>query len=118
MTTMNDDMMTTMNDDMMTTMNDDMMTTMNDDMMTTMNDDMMTTMNDDMMTMSVPIVAARPADPARVGSVDQKRGGIILAQRGPDPFGPKLTQSARTKSDPGCFCTIRSVPSVGERNRV
>ena len=34
----------------------------------------------------------------------------------PDPFGPNLTQSARTKSDLGWFCTILSGTSVEERN--
>ena len=45
---------------------------------------------------------------------------MILAHRlasGPDPFGQNLTQSARTKSDPGCFCTILSGTTVEERNR-
>ena len=48
-------------------------------------------------------------------------GAMILAHRlssGPDPFGQNLTQSARTKSDPGWFCTILSGMSAGERNRV
>ena len=30
----------------------------------------------------------------------------------PSPFGQKLTQSARTKSDPGWFCTVLSGTSV------
>ena len=34
---------------------------------------------------------------------------------GPDPFGQNLTQSARTKSDPGWFCTILSGTSMEER---
>ena len=37
---------------------------------------------------------------------------------GPDPFGPNLAQSARTKSDPGWFCTLLSGTSVEEWNRV
>ena len=48
-------------------------------------------------------------------------GRMILAHRlasGPDPFGQNLTQSARTKSDPGWFCTIYSGTSVEEWNRV
>ena len=46
---------------------------------------------------------------------------MILAHwlsSGSDPFGQNLTQSARTKSDPGWFCTILSGRSVDERNRV
>ena len=46
---------------------------------------------------------------------------IILAHRlasGPDPFGQNLTQSARTKSDPGWFFTILSGTSAEEQNRV
>ena len=42
-------------------------------------------------------------------------GRMILAHRlasGPDPFGQNLTQSARTKSVPGWFCTILSGTSV------
>ena len=34
------------------------------------------------------------------------------------PFGQNLTQSARTKSDPGWFGTVLSGTSVEERNRV
>ena len=48
-------------------------------------------------------------------------GRMILAHRlasGPNPFGQNLTQSARTKSDPGWFCTILSGTSVDERNWV
>ena len=48
-------------------------------------------------------------------------GRMISAHRlasGPDPFGQNLTQSARTKSDPGWFCTRLSGSSVDERNRV
>ena len=37
---------------------------------------------------------------------------------GPNPFGQNLTQSARTKSDPGWFCTILSGTSVEEWNWV
>jgi len=36
----------------------------------------------------------------------------------PDPFGPNLAQSARTKSDLGWFCTILCGTSMEERNRV
>ena len=53
-------------------------------------------------------------DPIRIryGSAQKhwpEAGRMILAHwlaSGPDPFGPNLTQSARTKSDPGWFCTI------------
>ena len=48
-------------------------------------------------------------------------GRMILAHRlasGPDPFGQNLTQSARTKSDLGWFCTVLSGSSVGEQNQV
>ena len=48
-------------------------------------------------------------------------GQMPLAHRlasGLDPFGQNLTQSARTKSEPGWFCTILSGTSVEERNRV
>ena len=48
-------------------------------------------------------------------------GRMVLAHRlasGPDPFGQNLTQSARTKSDPGWFCTVLSGTSVEQRNRV
>ena len=48
-------------------------------------------------------------------------GGMIPAHglaTGPDPFGQNLTQSARTKSDPGWFGTVLSGTSVEERNRV
>ena len=48
-------------------------------------------------------------------------GRMIFAHRlasGPDPFGQNLTQSTRTKSDPGWFCTILSGTSVEERNLV
>ena len=48
-------------------------------------------------------------------------GRMISAHRlasGPEPFGQNLTQSARTKSDPGWFCTRLSGSSVDERNRV
>ena len=47
-------------------------------------------------------------------------GRMILAHRlasGPDPFGQNVTQSARTKSDPGWFRTILSGTSVEERNQ-
>ena len=48
-------------------------------------------------------------------------GRMILAHRiasGPDPFGQKLTQSARTKSDLGWFCTVLSEMSVEELSQV
>ena len=48
-------------------------------------------------------------------------GWVILAHWlafGPNPFDPKLAQSARTKSYPGWFGTILSGTSVKERNRV
>ena len=69
----------------------------------------------------------------RAGSAGKRwpeAGRMILAHwlaSGPDPFGllpdrirlaQNLTQSARTKSDPGWFCTILSWTSVEERNRV
>ena len=60
----------------------------------------------------------------RSGSAGQHwpaSGRMILAHRlasGPDPFGPNLAQSARTKLDPGWFCTILSGTSVDERNRI
>ena len=55
-------------------------------------------------------------DPIRIraGSAGKhwpEAGRMILAQwlsSGPDPFGQNLAQSARTKSDPGWFCTILS----------
>ena len=64
-------------------------------------------------------------DPIRIrsGSAWQhwpEAGRMIVAHRlgsGPDPFGQTLTQSARTKSDPGWFCTVLSGTSVEERNR-
>ena len=46
---------------------------------------------------------------------------MILADRlasGPDPFGQNLTQSARTESDPGWFCTVLSGLSVEKWNRI
>ena len=65
-------------------------------------------------------------DPIRIRSVSAGKhwpeaGRMILAHwlaSGPDPFGQNLTQSARTKSDPGWFCTILSGASAEERNRV
>ena len=36
----------------------------------------------------------------------------------PDPLGQNSTQSAKTKSDPGWFCTILSGSCVDEQNRV
>ena len=65
-------------------------------------------------------------DPIRIrsGSAWQhwpEAGRMIVAHwlaSGPDPFGQNLTQSARTKSDPGWFCTVLSGTSVEERNRV
>ena len=71
-------------------------------------------------------------DPIRIrsGSAWQhwpEAGRMILAHRlasGPDPLGQTLTQSARTKSDPGWFCTIiirdvcgRTEPSLKVGNR-
>ena len=47
-------------------------------------------------------------------------GRMILAHQlasGSDPFGQNLTQSARTKLDPGWFCTVLSRTSVEEQNR-
>ena len=65
-------------------------------------------------------------DPIRVrsGSAGKhwpEAGRMIVAHRlasGLDPFGQNLTQSDRTKSDPGWFCIILSGTSVEERNRV
>ena len=65
-------------------------------------------------------------DPIRIryGSAGKhwpEAGRMILAHRlasGPDPFGQNLTQSARTNSDPGWFCTILSGTSAEKRNRV
>ena len=65
-------------------------------------------------------------DPIRIrsgwgGNHWPEAGRMILAHRfasGPDPFGQNLTQSARTKPDPGWFCIILSGSSVEERNRV
>ena len=60
----------------------------------------------------------------RVGSARKhwpQAGRMFLAHwlaSGPDPFGQNLTQSARTKSDPGWFCIILSETSVEERNRI
>ena len=48
-------------------------------------------------------------------------GRMILAHQlasGLDPFGQKLTQSARTKSDLGWFCTVLSGSSVDKQNWV
>ena len=48
-------------------------------------------------------------------------GWMILAHRlasRPEWFGKNLTQSARTKSDLGWFCTILSGTSAEERKRV
>ena len=48
-------------------------------------------------------------------------GRMIVAHRlasGPDLFGQNLTQSARTKWDPGWFCAVLPGTSVEERNRV
>ena len=41
-----------------------------------------------------------------------------LLSSGPDLFGQNLAQSARTKSDLGWFCTVLSMTSVEESNRV
>ena len=65
-------------------------------------------------------------DPIRIrsGSAGKQwpeAGLMILAHRlasGPDTLGQNLTQSARTKSDPGWFHTVLSGTSVEERNRV
>ena len=65
-------------------------------------------------------------DPIRIllGSAGQhwpEAGRMILAHRlasGLDPFGQNLTPSARTKSDPGWFCTILSGLSVDDCKRV
>ena len=65
-------------------------------------------------------------DPIRIrlGSAGKQwpeAGRMILAHRlacGPYPLDQNLTQSARPKSDPGCFCTVLSGTSVEERNRV
>ena len=62
-------------------------------------------------------------DPIRIrsglaGKHWPEAGRMILAHRlasGPDPFGQNVTQSARTKSDPGWFCTILPGTSVEER---
>ena len=64
-------------------------------------------------------------DPIRIrsglaGKLWPEAGWMILAHRlasGPDPFGQNVTQSARTKSDPGWFRTILSRTSVEERNQ-
>ena len=64
------------------------------------------------------------SDPIRIRSgsaVKPEAGRMILAHRfgsGPDAFGQNLTQSVRTKSDPGWFYTISPRTSVEERNRV
>ena len=65
-------------------------------------------------------------DPIRIRSGSAGKhwpevGQMTLAQwlaSGRDPFGQNLTQSARTKLDPGSFCTILFGMSVEERNRV
>ena len=59
--------------------------------------------------------------PGSAGKHWPEVGRMIIAHRlasGPDPSGQNMTQSARTKSDPGWFCTILSGTSVEERNRV
>ena len=59
--------------------------------------------------------------PDRMGSIGQKRAGWFLhIGLLPDRncLAQNLTQSARTKSDQTCFCTILSGTSVEERNRV
>ena len=58
--------------------------------------------------------------PGLAGKHWPEAGRMILAHRhasGPDPFGQNVTQSARTKSDPGWFCTILSGTSVEERKQ-
>ena len=65
-------------------------------------------------------------DPFRIRSGSARKhwpgaGRMILAHQltsRPDPFGQNLTQSARTKSDLGWFCTVLFGMSVEERNRV
>ena len=60
------------------------------------------------------------SDPTRIrsglaGKNWPEVGRVILAHwltSRPDPFGQRLTQSARTKSDPGWSCTMLSVTSV------
>ena len=55
-----------------------------------------------------------------VGKPWPEAGRMILAHcltSGPDPFGPSLAQSARTKSAPSWFCTV-SGTCVEEHNRV
>ena len=63
-------------------------------------------------------------DPIRIrsGSAGKhwpEAGRMILAHllaSGPDPFCQNLTQSARTKSDPGWFCTVLSGTDVDEQD--
>ena len=66
--------------------------------------------------MSSSIISVNMPDPIRIRSGSagkhwREAGRMIFAHwlaSGPDPFDQNLTQSARTKSDPGCFCTILS----------
>ena len=57
----------------------------------------------------------------RAGSAENhwpEAGRMILANwlaSGLDPFGQNLAQSARIKSDPGCFCTVLYGMSVEEQ---
>ena len=60
------------------------------------------------------------SDPIRIRSGSGwkhwlEAGWMVLAHQlasRPDPFGQNLTQSARTKPDPGWFCTVLSGTSV------
>ena len=64
-------------------------------------------------------------DPIRIRSGSAPKllpeaGRVIIAHRlvsGPDPSGPNLTQSARTQSDPGWFCTIIMIQAVCGRTQ-
>ena len=64
--------------------------------------------------------AGSNSHPVRIGGEALiEVGRMILAHwlaSGPDLFGQNLTQSAKTKSDPGWFCTILPGMSVEERN--
>ena len=69
---------------------------------------------------------ANMPDPIRIrsglaGKHWPETGPMSLVHRlasGPNPSGQNLTQSARTRSDPGRFCTVGFGPPVGQRNRV
>ena len=62
------------------------------------------------------------SDPDQLGSTGQKRAEWFLHTSllayWPGPFGQNLTQSARTKLDPGWFCIILSRTSLEEWNQV